>query len=878
MDNNLSKSGYLLLVAALTLLVTLPFINQAVHLDDWVYLTGAEELYHHPHDALTGEIDAFGQRFHFYQITHPPLLCLYLLLIRAAAGTVGGTLMHIGYLVFSLLAALASFVLARRFTGSDRISFYASLLIIFSPAFMVMSHTLMTDMPLLAFFLATLAAYIYGLDREDKFYLVLSSLFFTLALLSAYQALFLFPLLFIYTFLKKPRFKILFLVSLVPAVSLAIWFIYVFVKTGTFHLAVAFDWTGLKNPFLALRILSTLVGSLCVIGAATIFPLGLIYISWRPRAHIRAYGMMSAVTLYLLAGVVSDYGLGQKISFAVFFFAGLLASYTVLSTLLRIIKGRGGRPGHLKDNCEQVFLCLWYLGYLAAVVILLPQGIARYLLPALFPLVIIVLAADPRHYKTGFMLFLVVSTLVMGSLSSLADYHYAGLNKDIASQLKQRFDGRDIFFVGDLGLRYHLEQAGYSYLVASQEYLKPGQLVVETGSYLKGTISAKLKANLEPLDEITYYSSRPLVLMSKIGRADFYSSCNGWGFLPYFFNRPGTVVESFKVYRYIPHRTRSLLSGPAGRQLLRQGSEPPHTSFNNLRLIGWQINPNPVNQDQGLEVVLRWRCPDGFAPGFVSFLFLDNPHSPLLLSPGSPAEISASGQWSEASVIEETYTVGRLSRDRFPGQYDVYVGLVAAAEKEGGPDKFSLAQWPHYKLGSIEVNPSIYDGDPVLLRRPSYLPWRPRLFGPRKSFSLSQDKEVVLTVSDGLEASSLRLISFLAYGATLGQGEAVAEVTVLDAHGQGPRFLLRAGQDTADWYLDNPRYDKSFYQHQKADIFSRWPSCQQGECFWQHTYITHLNFTKPIIPAKIIVRYLNSQGVLIVEDIALVKKIKDLFR
>jgi 4-amino-4-deoxy-L-arabinose transferase-like glycosyltransferase len=199
----------LLIVAAFILATTLPFINQPFHMDDPGFIEFARVRQDAPLEMQLHDYVFFGLRNDTFFDTHPPLVSSYLALLIYASGGESEALFHAAFLVFPLLAAVSMFFLARRFT---RHALLTALLLMATPGVMVMSHTLMSDVPGISFWLATVALYVYGLDRRSPGLMALCAVTMTLGIFTSYQMLSVIPLLFVYAALRRE----LSLLALIP--------------------------------------------------------------------------------------------------------------------------------------------------------------------------------------------------------------------------------------------------------------------------------------------------------------------------------------------------------------------------------------------------------------------------------------------------------------------------------------------------------------------------------------------------------------------------------------------------------------------------------------------------------------------------------------
>src|SRR5438477_3913237 len=213
----------LLLLLSLVLLIRLPFLNQPIQGDDHIYLTEAAHALIdplHPNNLkyvfLGDEVDLRGH-------SHPPGNAWPLAALLVIFGDVKEVPFHAAYIVFSLIAVAAMWSVAQRFT--DR-PVWATLLFIAVPAFVVNGGSLEADLPFLAFWMASMALFFAGRPT-------LAVVPMALAAMMAYQAVFLIPILAVYTWLFHRRDRTRWVVLFTPLLTLAAWQIFTRVTTGT---------------------------------------------------------------------------------------------------------------------------------------------------------------------------------------------------------------------------------------------------------------------------------------------------------------------------------------------------------------------------------------------------------------------------------------------------------------------------------------------------------------------------------------------------------------------------------------------------------------------------------------------------------------------
>ena len=857
-------------VLIIILILAIPFINQPVHIDDWVFMTGAEHFGRQPLNPLDGTIGFFGREVPFSLVTHPPLLFLYISLIKLITGRLSLLLLHICYLPFSLLAGISVFLLAKRFS---RLSLFITLLFLFTPVYMVMSHGLMSDLPMISLFLSALAAYIYGLERNQSELLILSSALAALTVLCSYQGLFLFFLLFLYTLLNRAPKKTFLLVSILPLCLLIAWLLYVRQVTGKFHISAALYWTGHNYLLSFTRIIDGFTGSICSLGGITIFPLSLFFLPWKSRKKVSLYLISIIITLYFLFSRAAGYIPGTMIAFFIFFLAGLLITSRIFINTLAILKNNGTLLHRLRKRKDEAFLGIWYLSFLALVVLFLPHGIPRYLLPITFPLIAIAMIGFEKYRGRKvagvFLGLTLIFTLGMGILVSRADYQNARINERAAEDIAERFAGKEanITFTGEFGFRHYMEKKGCKYLLSDSDYLNTGAILVEPESYFKGGISPKLKQNLELIDRLKYPVSPPLTIMSQDDRADFYGQY--YGFLPYFPVGRKQRERGFNLYKYITptHYSNPGESIPAGIADKR----PLYTFSHNLSLMDWRINRLKLDQGDRLEIILRWKVEEDFNPDFSSYLRLSNRYSPLVLIHDRREDETDPHDWKKGEIIEETYTIAHISKNTYPGKYEVSTGIIPGSKGQIRQSDLSGNEYESYRIGTIEIDPRIYRAGLTPETEERYFPRFQQFSGPPVSFTLTRDKEINIPVTSPAPVSSIRIISFLAYASTLEEGEEIAVVTVIDKTGKVHDLYLKAQEHTADWAIEHPGYDRSIYKHDRAGVYTKWRADYKGSSFWGYKYITYLRLNKSVIPVIVKMKYINNTGVLIVDDFALVE-------
>jgi hypothetical protein len=280
-----------LLVLGLVLLIRLPFINQAIQGDDVYYLAGAEHAQIdplHPNDVRYVFLgDAVDLRGH----PHPPFNAWFLGLLLAVTGDIREVPFHAAYIVFSIIAALAMWALAKRFSPHP---LWATLLFLAVPAFVINGNSLESDLPFLAFWMAAVACFVTGKWIPAAAAMVLASF-------SAYQAVFLTPVLAAYVWLYDRKDRTAWALTLVPPVTILTWQFFERFSSGALPAAVLSGYIssyGLQAAMNKLRSASALTVHACFLVFPALLP-GAVLLSWRRRDR---------ETLFLTAWIALFFG------------------------------------------------------------------------------------------------------------------------------------------------------------------------------------------------------------------------------------------------------------------------------------------------------------------------------------------------------------------------------------------------------------------------------------------------------------------------------------------------------------------------------------------------------------------------------------------
>jgi 4-amino-4-deoxy-L-arabinose transferase-like glycosyltransferase len=171
-----------LAIVALVILLRVPFLNQPIQGDDVYYLYGAQHAQIDPLHPLDTRYMFLGDMVDMRGHPHGPMDSWILAILLAALGDIREIPFHAAYAVFSIIAALAMWSLARRFCERP---FIATLLFLAVPAFVVNGNSLEADLPFLAFWMAAVTLFVHAVDNQSTVALMCSTVAGALAGLTA---------------------------------------------------------------------------------------------------------------------------------------------------------------------------------------------------------------------------------------------------------------------------------------------------------------------------------------------------------------------------------------------------------------------------------------------------------------------------------------------------------------------------------------------------------------------------------------------------------------------------------------------------------------------------------------------------------------------
>lgn len=539
MVKTLRRYKPLVIIIILFILYNSLFINKALLIDDPFTVSLARAV----------NIDFFKPPQVFF--SNPPLLGYYYAPIIRMFGE-RELWLHMFYLPFPVLVIISMFVLSLRFANK---SLFPVLFLISSSAFILTSQSIMLDIPFLGFFLAAVVAFIYGIDRNNNLFLVLSGLFAGISILTKYSGLMVVPILFIYALLNSAKKKTIFL--LIPVLIFLLWNLYtiLFYQNAIFFSALSWK---LKN-YLLNRIGIRIFASLSFLSGSSVIILFLIPFLLRKKRNLFCsfLALATGIFPFITKDIFGSYSFWEKGFLAVLFIA---SSFVIL-----LIFSAGFQPLFKKHNKDSLFLSSWFFLMLAFIILtnFIAARFLLLLLPPLFLLIYNELSSGKIKIvklKVKFISFIFIS-FVFSTILAIGDYQFAGVYRDFVNSLKNSVpeDLEIYFYPGSYysawGYSYYLEkyypQMANNRIEKDSErienaiFITPSEPVLPIVTERRKSVFNEFLDDNKILIKSVYYNGNVFLHNQKF-RTGFYS--HDWGLLPFYLSIRKVPLETFEVY------------------------------------------------------------------------------------------------------------------------------------------------------------------------------------------------------------------------------------------------------------------------------------------------------------------------------------------
>ncbi len=509
-----------------------PFLGQPFHMDDNFYMDMARNARVKPLFPNDTPYVFEGRALpDMGSHSHPPLQTYFLAAIQKSFGEGRGRewIYHSFALVYPVLALVSFYFLAARFVSRP---LWPALALACSPVFLVFQHSLMTDLPTMALWLAAVTCFLYAADTRRGAFYAASAVFQFAAMFTSYQAVALTPLLGYCQLRRRCGWKGWAALA-VPLCVLAGWF---GMNYHHYHRMVLGDTLGFmqsRNPETLAALARKFAAVLEYQGWLIIFPFFILYVFARGLRG-RLFGLVLILAITSTQIFVPRYRLVDKTIFVI----GLVAGVFVLLRMARYLYGAffsGGNDEGAEPGDRQL-VSLWFFGVVFYCVSILTEGSARYLLPLLPPLLIAFFESlesmEIAEYRSRSRPFLssamvasgaIVITLGWGLLISQSDLEFARIYPRAAQEISRVAGGMDAYYAGEWGFRYYFRQAGFKQLPPDESLVRGGSWLALPKLALSYPVPRSLESMTMPTQTFSYSLGTPLRLLDRWTPAGFYS-------------------------------------------------------------------------------------------------------------------------------------------------------------------------------------------------------------------------------------------------------------------------------------------------------------------------------------------------------------------
>jgi len=465
-----------------------PFINKAIHMDDVLFVWTAEWIQKHPVDFFGLKVNWWFSAIPMWVANfNPPLMSYFLAGVAALFGW-NEMVLHLACLTVAFMAAMGIYSLAQMWCERPLL---ATVVAIFTPAFMVSSTTLMCDVLMLSLWIWALVLWERALGSEQsRWQFVGAGVLAGLAVLTKYSAITLLPLLPILSILRTRRLGWWLLGLTVPVLMLAGYELITagMYGRGLFFAAVHYAQTshvGFPGGWKA----SGIIG-LAFAGGSLLPLLFFAPLLWR-RGVLLAGGIVIPGALLLTFRLCDNLGLTIT-PLALMKHWGFLIQAVLLTAgglhLLLLVMAETWR----RRDAVTIILALWSIGVIYFATVLNWTVNVRSFLPVV-PAVAILLvrrlgATRENSVAGGWLLWPLIPAAAITLSIAMADYQLANSARTAAEQVTSKYKStsHQIWFEGHGAFQYYMEKLGGLPIDVERSLLQPGDTVVvpEIGIYI----------------------------------------------------------------------------------------------------------------------------------------------------------------------------------------------------------------------------------------------------------------------------------------------------------------------------------------------------------------------------------------------------------
>ena len=532
-ENNDFLNMRTLLVLVISILCLVPFLTKAFHIDDTLFLFIARQIHVDPMDFYGSAVNWNGAEEPVSVINkNPPAVSYFIALVTWILGW-GEIPLHLAFLMPAAGFSLGTYCLARMLCTRPHLAAVTAAL---TPAFLVSSTNVMSDVMMMAFYVWAAALWLLGLERGRRLYFVCSAACIALSALTKYYGISLVPLLAVFTLVKKRKLGSWVLYLALPILILAVyeWITYAQYGQGLLSSAASFALTARYEGKAALLMktltLLAFTGG-CLASSAFYSPFLWSARSWAIAVWLASTLIIFFLTMSEVGGVLRDAD-GVRWGLITQFIFFILAGIHILALAIADLWTNRDSPALL--------LFLWILGafFFAGFVNWMIN--ARVLLPMAPAMGILIMRRFEQRAETRgprrrqALVWPLIPAACLALLVTWADFRQANANRSAARIIHAEYKdfAHTLWFQGHWGFQYYMESLGAKALDLKNSWLEPGDVVVVPTSN-SGLFKPRQGKFPFPPERLDVAGCGWLGTMNADLGAGFYS--DRWGPLPFAF-------------------------------------------------------------------------------------------------------------------------------------------------------------------------------------------------------------------------------------------------------------------------------------------------------------------------------------------------------
>jgi 4-amino-4-deoxy-L-arabinose transferase-like glycosyltransferase len=516
--------------AVVVIVLLLPFVGKAVHIDDPLFIWTAQQIQKNPFDFYGFNVNWDIKEMPMYEVTkNPPLASFYIAAIGILFGY-GEIALHIGFILPAVAVAVGTFYLSRYFCSS---ALTAALIAVLNPVFLVSATSLMCDVMMLAFWVWALYFWIGGIEAGKQWYLLLAAFLTIFCVMTKYFGLSLIPLMAVYAISRKPRFGRWIVYWLLPFVAIILYQWWTFSLYGRGLLSDAYSYASKVDRWDFQIFLKAILISLAFTGGCFISVLFYSYLSWSRRTLLKGIVPVAVLVclLYFFPAFQDATIQGREK-----FHGDLIVTMVLMIiggvSLLALATDELRKHRDLKT----LFVFLWIIGTFVFAGFINWTINARSLLPIAPAAGILIASRLEQRGISGWFKGLI--PLIPAGLISVsvvwADYSLANSAKaSVEIFRKAGFTPDNTCFEGHWGFQYYMEKAGFKPLDSKKTRIPIGDFLIIPMNNTNVTMPPRNVYS--PKKDFDFIPCSWVSTMNMVSGAGFYSCV--FGPVPFMFGR-----------------------------------------------------------------------------------------------------------------------------------------------------------------------------------------------------------------------------------------------------------------------------------------------------------------------------------------------------